>query len=426
MAHFLNRLIFFILLLSSLFVDQVYSIEVEGLYSANIKVVDQSKKIRNRALLNAFKEILVRKSGSREILSTYEVLQAYPKVTSYLQRYEYNHLEDIGQYLTGQETPEELKSLQANKFELLLDFEPRLIDELIQSAGMPIWGSNRPLTILWLAIEENYERVIVKETPETGSFSQVLSDNAVRRGVPLLLPLMDLEDQLNVNISDIWGRFTTPITKASKRYAANSIVTGRISQIDDLWKAKLSFVVDGSELSIELSAATTETLIAQLTDNIAELLCEKYCVVKAAERHQVLMQISNIKDFASYKKLEKYLSGLSSIRQVRVRQLSDNHIRLDISLLGELLAVKEALSLSNKLIEELKPEVDVFKVYAGAPVDTTAFKVYDNHLEQGKEITPSNIVEINPTEDSLASEIHVQDINETLDKPSTLYYRWVE
>jgi hypothetical protein len=422
MALYLNKLVFLALLVSLTLNNIAYSIEVEALYSVKVGVNDQTRQSREKATLHAFKEILVRKSGSREILSSYEVEQAYRKVTSYLQRYEYEHVDEDEFNQNDLVTSDKSGLGPLIKYELLLDFEPRLIDELIQSAGMPIWGSNRPLTILWLAVEQNFEREIIKDTAKTGSFSDILGKNAIRRGIPLLLPLMDLEDQLNVNISDIWGRFSLPIANASKRYAADSVLTGRISQQGTMWHAKLTFLTDDSEQPLELSAASSDNLIEIIADNIAELLCEKYCVVEAAERHQIIMQVSNIKNFASFKLLEKYLSGLSSIRQVKVSKLADQHVRLDISLLGDLLAVKEALSLSNKLVEEIAPESDVFELPI---IDSLNAKSVNGAMlvkDKAEESTLHNEL----TDSETINTALVQTNNDKPLESVQLYYRWIE
>ena len=103
----------------------LHAVEVEGLYQIELPVSDQSSKQRWIAALEGFKEILVRKSGSRQVLSAYEVKQAFRKVTAYVQRYEYSNNDSAD---------------AKQPYTLLLDYAPRLIDELIQESGMPIWG----------------------------------------------------------------------------------------------------------------------------------------------------------------------------------------------------------------------------------------------------------------------------------------------
>ena len=389
------------------------AVEVEGLYQVKIPVADQTPKTRWGAVLDGFKEILVRKSGSRQALSTSEVRQAYRKVTAYLQRFQYstNNLPD-----------------NEHPYILQLDFEPRLIDELIQGAGMPIWGSNRPVTILWLATEQNFRREVIKEDLQPDSFSSLIMENAKRRGIPVILPLMDLEDELNVTISDIWGRFNSSVVTASERYAADSVVTGRISQLGENWQAKLSYINQGSEQLLDFSQATPELLMEALTDQLAELLCQKYCVVETVTSHQIRIQVSGVGNFANFKGVQQHLENLSSIRKVEVDKISATNVRFNIALLGDLQSVKDGIALANKLAVEEAPIVDPFKtVLADQPevIDQqqTPMPLETMSSTEGEAVT--NLLADDQSQQTDSQQIDLQP-DVVAQEEVILYYRWLE
>ncbi|WP_444994251.1 DUF2066 domain-containing protein [Aliikangiella sp. IMCC44359] len=399
------------------------AVEVEGLYEVHVEVKNQSSSVRWKATLEGFKEVLVRKSGSEQVLSAYEVQQAYSKVTSYLQRYEY------ASNTSSKELP----------FVLYLNFAPRLVDELIQEAGMPIWGSNRPISILWLAIEENFKREIIKQDLQEGSFSDLLTRHTKRRGIPVILPLMDLEDQINVNISDIWGRFNNPIVEASERYQADSIVAGRVTRLGEQWQVKLSYINQGNEKVLSFSESTLEMLVATLSNRLAELLCEKYCVVEAAESHKISLQISNIRNFNHFKRVQHYLENLSSIRKVEVDELVSTVVRFNVSLLGDIQSVKDGIELGKKLIEEPEPNYNLFARTANQDVANQNVANQDNRVktevsssEKLKENHQGALLENNTATDleNNANDSLSEPIKPTLESDSTepviLYYRWVE
>ena len=343
------------------------AVEVENLYQAQVPVADQSNKARWKAVLNGFKEVVVRRSGSQQALSAPEVQQAYSKVTAYLQRYEYAENPALVEYLAQQKLataqPADKQLPQPLPFVILLDFEPRLIDQLIQEAGMPIWGSNRPITLLWLAVEQGLDRQLLKENDSLEEHIESMKAQAQRRGVPIFYPLMDLEDQLSVSLSDVWGRFTGPVVEASVRYAADSIVSGKIYQQGEFWFSKLTYLNDGNESSIEFSEATVEQLYSRLTNELAELLCQKYCtLVEQTQANQVTLQISNVTNFASYKRLQNYLEGLSSIRKVMSDKIAVNSVQMQVSLLGDISSLQEDIRLGRKLLEEEEPINNPFSV----------------------------------------------------------------
>ncbi|MCW8880623.1 MAG: DUF2066 domain-containing protein [Kangiellaceae bacterium] len=353
----------FLLLLSSSFAAAV---EVEDLYQIQVPVADQNNKSRWKAMLTGFKEVVVRRSGSRQVLSSQEVQQAYAKVSAYVQRFEYAENPALAEYLAQKKLatvqPVKDEPEQPLPFNMLLDFEPRLIDQLIQDAGMPIWGSNRPITLLWLAVEDGLDRQLLKESDSLGEHIKAMKEQAQRRGVPIFYPLMDLEDQLSVSLSDVWGRFTGPVVEASARYAADSIVSGKIYRQGDFWFSKLTYLNDGNESSIEFSEANVEQLYTRLTNELAELLCQKYCtLVEQTQTNQVTLQVSNVTSFASYKRLQNYLESLSSIRKVMSDKIAANSVQLQISLLGDISSLQEDIRLGQKLVEEEEPINNPFK-----------------------------------------------------------------
>ncbi|MET1253657.1 DUF2066 domain-containing protein [Aliikangiella maris] len=418
----LNKISTTWLLLSfGLFSFYIQAVEVEGLYQVEIAVTDQSNKVRWEAALNGLKEVLVRKSGSQQILSVYETQQAYRKVTSYLQRFEYI-----------QNT--EQKTRAEYPFYLSLHFEPRLVDELIQEAGMPIWGSNRPISILWLAKEENFQREIIKDDPAEDSLAQLVAKNAKRRGIPVILPIMDLEDQLNVNISDIWGRFNTPVVAASERYLADAVVAGRVSRFGEQWQIKLSYINQSNEQTIEFTEQSMEELAGTLVNRLAELLCEKYCVVEAAESHKIVMQISNVRNFSQYKSVQRYLESLSSIRKVEVDKLRADVVRFSLSLLGDVQSVKDGITLGNKLVEESPASIDLFvnekspELKPENPLSSTIHsEVTLENSENHKEVLSEQNVTSNQTEIALQTEVSKQSETLLSEKQDVvLYYRWIE
>jgi len=310
------------------------AVEVADLYLVKWPVSDQNNTARWRAALAGFKEVLVRKSGSQQILRDDGVQQAYRKVTSYLQRFEYIHQDD-----SNEEFP----------YIISLYFEPRLIDALIREAKLPLWGSNRPLTILWLAVESEDGRQIVGANSDSPAL-QVVENNATRRGLPLITPLMDLEDELIVTTSDVWGRFSSTISQASQRYFSDSQLIGKIQAMGESWRGQFTYINQGKELAFELSSSSQEILLADMTDKLAELLCSKYCVVEqVGETNEVMLRLSGVNNFVEYKAAEVYLESLSAIRKLYLVGIDEHTLKIRVSLLGDLESLIKGISLGNQM-----------------------------------------------------------------------------
>ncbi len=361
MAH-LKTLIFSSLIGLALIINTAVAVEVRDLYLVKWPVAEQSKTARWKAALAGFKEVLIRKSGSRAVLQSYDVQQAYSKVTRYLHSFEYSRIED-----------------PINEFPYLISlyFEPRLIDNIIRDSKMPLWGANRPVTILWIAVEKDFKRRIIKDQTDTETYqnnkeingtskeqslTQSIKENAIRRGLPLISPIMDLEDELLVSISDIWGRFPSTILEASQRYSADALILGRIRKNGEKWRGEFTYVNQLVQTSFEVSAEQPQLVIGQMVDRLAELLCEKYCVVEEiGEKNEVLMNVSGINNFKKFKSAEDYLDQLSAVKRTDVVKIEQHKVIFKLTLLGQVDSLIEGIRLSQQMQVEENPEVLVVK-----------------------------------------------------------------
>jgi hypothetical protein len=118
-------------------------------------------------------------------------------------------------------------------------FDAPAIETALIAREQPIWGPERPLTVLWLAIDDGQggrdilaaADSIGDQSPEfqtlKAAFREEIFSIGEERGLPLALPLMDLEDMSTIGFVDIWGGFGTQLEQASTRYGADSVVSGR-------------------------------------------------------------------------------------------------------------------------------------------------------------------------------------------------------
>jgi hypothetical protein len=393
------------------------AVEVTNLYFVERPIAEQSKKALWNATLLGFKEVLIRKSGSRDILQSYEVQNAYSRVTAFLQRSQYSSQTD-----PSSELP----------YKIALHFEPRLIDNLIQDSKMTVWGTNRPVTMLWLAVEDENGRNVVNENVETSAIEQTIMVNSVRRGVPVILPLMDLEDEMLVSLSDVWGRFPSTIQQASIRYDADSIIFGRIRQQGEIWAGQFGYINNLEQSSFDVTAQTKEDVLVQMTDLLADTLCAKYCVVEQEGlKKEVLLQLSDVSSFSQFKSAESYLSNLSSIRRVELVSIDNRQANFKLTLLGQLDSVIEGISLNQKMVPVIKESE---QQETDSPVE--------GQIAEGGSLTPDaesletsidNSDTLNGDEDSvtdselLSMEDEDEDVQELEPEKiiEILFYRWI-
>ena len=121
----------------------------------------------------------------------------------------------------------------------LIVFDSLRLQQALTARNQPVWGEERPLTLLWVAVDGGPgERGIVAASPApvpaggaveaAASLREELLAVANQRGLPISLPLMDAQDLDALDVVDVWGLFTGRIDRASARYGPDAVLGGRI------------------------------------------------------------------------------------------------------------------------------------------------------------------------------------------------------
>ena len=125
----------------------------------------------------------------------------------------------------------------------VVGFQRGPVERVLDGLGLPVWGPERPLTLLWVAVDDGVGgRALLgaNETTELGAATTAqmtallatVRDEIVaaadERGLPIAWPLLDLEDLNAVTFTDVWGGFDDRIVAASTRYRADAVLIGRV------------------------------------------------------------------------------------------------------------------------------------------------------------------------------------------------------
>lgn len=308
------------------------------LYRVEWPVADRSQSAYQQALLAAFKEVVVRSSGTQRALEAFYVQESYKKLASFIRTYQY-------QPLPKSEDPE------APTLQLVFHFDGNAVRRLLQDAAVPMWSGSQPVTLMWIAYEDNFERKVLN-TGTSAEEPVLLSvmEQIKRRGLPVVLPLMDLEDEIQVTSADIWGLFPDPILAASQRYGSDSVLAGRLVNQGVNWRGRFMLSVDNQQLYRDFESETQDGLLQQAIDWLGESLCDVYCVAESFTLNQWRLLIQDVGSFYSYRKLMDYLESLSAIRRVELSQLKGRSVMVSVDLVGEVDSLIQAIALDRKLI----------------------------------------------------------------------------
>lgn len=294
-------------------IPTAWAVEMASLYTAQVPLDPEATDARDRAYEQALIEVLTRVSGSELSVDRELFDDLFPNPAAY-----------VVQYRPGEDDT------------LWVSFDGKAIENTLRRSSLQVWGSDRPLTIVWLAVDWGGGRreIIAADDPERNSgaarsidrnqrLRQRVLDVAERRGLPVVFPLLDSEDLKNVSFSDIWGGFDNQLLAASKRYEANSILVGRVrpasSQRND-W----SYYLIGTEHNW-----TGEP--EQVFGLVGDLLSAEFATGGDAPLRLVDVSISGIDSVDAYGAVQQIFAGLNLIENFSITSVDGDQIHYNVA-----------------------------------------------------------------------------------------------
>ncbi|MEM6820035.1 MAG: DUF2066 domain-containing protein [Pseudomonadota bacterium] len=298
------------LLLAGL-VGTAAAVEPPNLYTAEVAYDSQLRDARALAYERALLQVLAR-------------MTTEPLIASEL-------IPDAGVFVLGWR--------ESGRDSLWVSFDGAALGATLQSAGIPVWGSDRPLTLVWLGIEHpDGTREILSmapPAPEDDLYPELREDRAVLRtelkeaaaafGLPLSLPVLDETDQAAVAVSDVWGGFDNVLRSASRRYRADSVLIGRAS-LDTPEIIRWRWLFGGDVVNLQGESMTAMNRVA------AEMLDQ--FAARPEESSEVRVSIVGVRDAKDYAELMRFLQSRSLIDDIRVTTLRQDELTVTLDALA--------------------------------------------------------------------------------------------
>jgi hypothetical protein len=311
--------------------------EVDDLYEAQVPVSGQAEAERLRALAEAFEAVLVKVTGRRDVVSDPGIAPALRRPMSYVQQYRYTPLppEDESPYTES----------------MRVQFDPRAIDVLVQGAGVPLWGRERPATLLWVAVDEGDRRYLLGADDQEDLREQLI-DEAGRRGLPVLFPLLDLEDRRALSFADVWGNFAAAVSDASMRYQVPAVAVGRLlRERDGHWSARWSLYHEGNAEHWSVPAGEASAALAGGVDAVTDALAARYARSSPGGSgvHANVM-VGGVGSLADYRRVLRYLERLDQVRELAVVAVGDGHALFRVRVDGDAATLARTIAFGKTLV----------------------------------------------------------------------------
>ena len=319
-------------LLLSGFTGGALAIEAAALYTAEVPLDPEEADPRAAAYEMALSEVLLRVSGSALSSDPDRIAAIFPNPDAY-----------VMQFRTGADDT------------LWGSFDGEAIEETLRLNGERVWGSERPLTLVWLAVDwgQGDREIIGAGDPEHGVddtfkversrlLRQRVLDVAERRGLPAVFPLLDTEDLARVSFSDLWGGFDEQVLAASARYEADSVLIGRIRPATGQRNRWRYFFANE-----ERSWTGEPELVVNL---IADRLSAEFAIGGAAA--PVTLRVAGITSVDAYGSVQRLLSNTNVVERFTIVAVEGDRVSYRVEAHGGVDRLARALRLAGLLEAE--------------------------------------------------------------------------
>jgi len=311
-------------------------VEMSSLFTVEVPIDRSDANAQTAAYRAALTEVLVRVTGTTAVIESEEMASLFPNPAQFVSRY--------------QAGPDDT---------LIISLERDAIERVLRQAGAPVWGTERPLTLVWLAVDWGMgEREIVgaddpvrlpgdaRSIDRNKLLRERVQEVAGRRGIPVVFPLLDLEDLTNVSFSDIWGGFDERLKFASARYEATSVLVGRIRPDDLLEPHRWTWFFGDQRMGW---LGEPEDAVGILADTLAA----EFAIDPNQPVDTIHLTISGVNSVVAYGRVQRLMENLRIVDKIMISKVAADKISYDVEVQGGVERLNSAL-LSSGLLEAVE------------------------------------------------------------------------
>ena len=256
---------------------------VSDLYQVREPVASQQPEERDAALGRALQTLVLRLTGDREAVNNPALAELRKDPQQIISQYGYE--EDS----------------------LLVDFDPVSTDRSLRQAGLSLWGANRPAILAWWLNDASDGSNLVGD----GQSSAVpLHQAAQHRGLPLRLPIADLNEQLLATPENLGAVEPEALRTASERYAADALLAVQAREDNGEWQAQWRLWLGDAREQGKAQGADQAALADAVLLLVSERLAQRYVVAPGAAT-SLTLEVQGA-DLARYAELQRILEPLAA------------------------------------------------------------------------------------------------------------------
>jgi uncharacterized protein len=286
------------------------------LYQAAAPVADRSEAAQTAAFTTALKIVLVRVTGRR----TADEDPAFAPLLSTARRY-------VQQYRSAPDN------------ELWVAFDGSAIERWLTQNGQPLWGRERPSTMIWLGVQTGPQAGTIVTADTASELKAAIDAAAAARGIPGVWPSAADLQKYHFDYSSLGGTAPGALAEAGRAKGADGVLIGRASNATATAAVRWTHIFQ--DRSSEFSGALEG--VNRAADTYAGLFAASGTLAP------IDIEVSGVAELRDYANVQTYLESLTFISHVSVQGLSGDTVRLRLTTRGGVESLQHTLALNGRL-----------------------------------------------------------------------------
>jgi hypothetical protein len=306
---------------------------VENLYQVRQPVASQQPDERAAALSSALDTLVLRLTGDSKALSNPAIAALRKDPQQLVSQYGYEN------------GPPQV---------LVVDFDAISTDRSLRQAGISLWSANRPAVLTWWLNTSVDGASLVGDSQPAAAPLQRAAQN---RGLPLRLPIADLNEQLAGTAENLTANNPDALKEPSARYGADALLAVSAQEDSGKWHAQWRLWLGDSREQGKVEGADADAVADAVLLAVSQRLATHFVAAQGSAQ-DLTLDIQGA-DLNRYAELQRLLEPFDA----RLQSAVGDRLTYRVKASSEQLRAQLALA----RMRELPPEP-----VAAAPVDANA------------------------------------------------------
>lgn len=278
---------------------------------------------RQQLIEKAWQILLVRVSGHQDVLK--QVAMPAFDVSQMLER-----TQDLG--------------VSHGQHHYAMYFSQKQVNAYLKSKHQSIWSANRPVVLAWL-IDTTNNRVLGAADDRLKLFKQY----SVERGLPLILPMMDLSEQAEIDVKQMLALDMTSIRRYSQHYQPDLILLGRLVSAGSKWRVDWCLIdMNHHAQDWHVGVNSWQAQLRGVIDHISEQAALNAAVpTPSISDEHVRLTITGVHQLKDYAAILRMIDNLPMVGSSEAIQLGGDRLTLDVKVLGNQQALVKYLETNH-------------------------------------------------------------------------------